>query len=70
MLLGLLLKGKHICHVTINEHWNVRESISDGIHGRGLTFGCPTPISHLLRDFQGRRLCVELWDNTFLKSHF
>ncbi len=70
MLPGLLLKGKHICHVTINERWDVRESISDGIYGRGLAFGYPTPISHLLRDFQRRRLCVELWDSTFLKSQF
>ncbi len=45
MLPGLLLKGKHLCHVTINERWDVRESISDGIHGRRVAFGYPTPIS-------------------------
>ena len=36
MLPGLLLKGKHLCHVTIKENGDVRVNIHDKMHGRGV----------------------------------
>lgn len=49
MLPSLLLKGKRICHVTINEHRSVRESISDEYMGVGEPPGTPRPF-HIYHD--------------------